>query len=153
MLFGGAGADIITGGAGADRIQGGAGSDTLTGGAGSDVFAWTLADRGTTAAPPQDTITDFNVATPAAGGDVLDLRDLLSGENAGNLANFIHFSTDGTSTTIQISSTGAFSGSNYGTATDQTIVLQNVNLFSGGLSTDQQIIQDLLNKSKLVVDG
>ncbi|MGD9834785.1 MAG: beta strand repeat-containing protein, partial [Piscinibacter sp.] len=153
MLYGGAGSDIVSGGAGADRIQGGAGNDTLTGGTGADVFAWALADRGTTAVPAVDTITDFNVATPATGGDVLDLRDLLSGENLGNLANFIHFSTDGTSTTIQISSTGAFSGSNYGTATDQTIVLQNVNLFSGGFSSDQQIIQDLLNKSKLVVDG
>ena len=156
LLYGGAGDDTIDGGAGVDRIYGGAGSDSLTGGAGADVFAWTLADRGTTAAPPTDTIADFNTAAPSAGGDVLDLRDLLSGEHAagaGNLSNFIHFSTDGTSTTIQISTTGAFSGSNYGTATDQTIVLQNVNLFTGGLTTDQQILQDLLTKAKLVVDG
>ncbi|TXH53829.1 MAG: tandem-95 repeat protein, partial [Burkholderiaceae bacterium] len=156
LIYGGAGNDTIDGGAGADRIYGGAGSDSLTGGAGADVFAWTLADRGTTASPAVDTIADFNTAAPSAGGDVLDLRDLLSGEHgagAGNLSNFIHFSTDGTSTTIQISTTGAFSGSNYGTATDQTIVLQNVNLFTGGLTTDQQILQDLLTKAKLVVDG
>jgi surface adhesion protein len=153
LLRGGSGADTLAGGAGNDIVVGGAGNDTLSGGTGADVFQWTLADRGSAGSPAVDTITDFNTATPSAGGDVIDLRDLLSGENSGNLANFIHFSTNGTSTTIQVSSSGAFDGSNYGAATDQTIVLQNVNLFSGGLSSDQQIIQDLLNKSKLVVDG
>ncbi len=120
------------------------------------MFQWQLADRGTAGTPAVDTITDFNASAVSAGGDVLDLRDLLQGETlgggAGDLVNYLHFSTSGGTTTIQISSSGAFTGSNYGTATDQTIVLQNVNLFSGGLTTDQQVIQDLLNKSKLVVD-
>jgi len=60
----------------------------------------------------------------------------------------------GGSTTIQISSGGGFSGGFSAAAVDQSIVLQNVDLSSGGaLTTDQQIIQDLLNKSKLVVDS
>ena len=157
ILYGGAGNDTLNGGNGADRLIGGAGNDMLTGGAGADVFEWNLADRGAAGATAIDTITDFDPASRAAGGDVLDLRDLLVGENTlgdtGNLGSYLHFSTNGTSTTIQISSTGAFSGGNYAAATDQTIVLQNVNLFTGGLTTDQQVIQDLLNKSKLVVDN
>ncbi len=156
-LDGGAGNDTLNGGNGNDKLWGGAGNDTLTGGAGSDTFIWTLSDRGTAGSGPTDRITDFNTALPSAGGDVLDLRDLLVGEysngGTGNLANYIHFTTDGTATTIQISSTGAFNGSNYATATDQTIVLTTANLLSGGLTTDQQVIQDLLNKAKLVVDN
>ena len=81
VLFGGAGNDTLNGNAGNDKLVGGAGSDSLTGGTGADVFAWTLADRGTSPATlPTDTITDFSIASPAAGGDLLDLRDLLQGE-------------------------------------------------------------------------
>ncbi|WP_298831212.1 Ig-like domain-containing protein [uncultured Piscinibacter sp.] len=157
LLFGGAGNDALAGGAGNDSLIGGAGNDSLAGGGGVDVFQWQLADRGTAGAPAVDTITDFDPSAVSAGGDVIDLRDLLQGEtlggDVGNLANYLHFSSSGGTTTIQISSSGAFTGGNYGSATDQTIVLQNVNLFSGGLTTDQQVIQDLLNKSKLVVDN
>lgn len=157
LLFGGAGNDALAGGAGNDILIGGAGNDSLAGGGGVDVFQWQLADRGTAGSPAVDTISDFDASAVSAGGDVIDLRDLLQGEtlggDLGNLANYLHFSTSGGTTTIQISSSGAFTGGNYGSATDQTIVLQNVNLFSGGLTTDQQVIQDLLNKSKLVVDN
>ena len=95
MLLGGIGNDIILGGSGSDMIRGGAGNDTLTGGATAgaadataDVFAWSLADAGTAGARATDTITDFNVGAVSAGGDVLDLRDLLSGDvmGAGNTA-------------------------------------------------------------------
>jgi Ca2+-binding RTX toxin-like protein len=156
-LAGGSGKDTINGGNGADIIAGGAANDTLTGGSGSDVFMWHLADKGPTGSPAIDVITDFNTATPANGGDQIDLRDLLQGENisggVGNLGNYLHFMVSGGSTTIQISSGGGFSGGYSASAVDQTIVLQSVDLSSGGtLSTDQQIIQDLLQKSKLVVD-
>jgi hypothetical protein len=88
---------------------------------------------------------------------VLDLRDLLQGEahdaiSVGNLQNYLHFEAAGGNTTIQISSGGGFvNGYNVG-AVDQTIVLQGVNLLSG-FSTDLQVIQDLLNRGKLVTDG
>jgi hypothetical protein len=168
FLYGGTGVDYLNGGAGIDGLRGGAGNDTLVGGAGNDVlrgdagadvFRWELADRGTAGTPASDIIMDFNNATPAAGGDVLDLRDLLQSESTsggapGNLANYLHFTVNSGTTTIQISSTGAFSGGYNANAVDQSIVLQNVDLTSGGtLSTDQQIIQDLLTKSKLLVDG
>jgi VCBS repeat-containing protein len=175
LLVGNAGNDIIVGGASGDRIVGGAGNDTLTGGTGAagadlttDVFAWTLADRGSAGTPAIDTITDFNVASASAGGDVLDLRDLLSGEalgagnTVGNLANFLDFSVSGSGasavTTIRISTTGQFTGGTYASAAeDQSIVLQGVDLPTGlGLASgasDAQIIQELINRGKLVVDN
>ena len=169
FLYGGTGNDYLNGGAGIDGLRGGAGDDTLVGGAGNDVlrgdagadvFRWEFADRGTAGAgAASDIIMDFNTATPANGGDVLDLRDLLQGEAsaggaAGNLSNYLHFTVSGGTTTIAISSTGGFSSGYSAGAVDQSIVLQNVDLTSGGaLTTDQQIINDLLNKSKLLVDG
>src|SRR5262249_8800347 len=136
---------------------GGAGNDTLNGGNGADVFVWSLADRGTPGAPAVDTIQSFDNATAASGGDVVDLRDLLQGEThgagtVGNLQNYLHFETSGGNTTIQISSTGGFAGGYNAGAVDQTIVLQGVNLLAS-LTTDAQVIQDLLNRGKLVTDG
>ncbi|HCZ47676.1 MAG TPA: hypothetical protein DCZ11_01565, partial [Gammaproteobacteria bacterium] len=80
FLVGGAGDDILVGGAGSDVLYGQTGSDTLTGGLGgpdstSDRFVFQRGDVG----QGVDTITDFTVATPASGGDVLDISDLLAG--------------------------------------------------------------------------
>jgi Mg-chelatase subunit ChlD len=157
ILRGGDGNDVLAGGDGNDLLAGGAGNDTMTGGAGADVFVWSLADRGAPGTPAVDTVQTFDNATAGSGGDVLDLRDLLQGEahdaiSVGNLQNYLHFETAGGNTTIQISSGGGFvNGYNVG-AVDQTIVLQGVNLLSG-FSTDLQVIQDLLNRGKLVTDG
>ena len=159
ILRGGEGNDTLDGGAGKDILVGGKGNDFLTGGADSDVFRWEFADQGVKGAPALDTVTDFNNAAASAGGDVLDLRDLLQGETSlgaatGNLTNYLHFETSGNTTTIQISTTGGFSGGYNAGAVDQAIKLSGVDLTVGGaLNTDQQIIQDLLNKSKLIVDG
>jgi hypothetical protein len=157
-LEGGAGTDSLSGGSGADTLLGGAGNDTLSGGLGDtmvDVFKWELADRGFKGTPAIDTVTDFDTAAAGAGGDVLDLRDLLVGEShptgAGNLANFLHFEYAGGDTKVHISTTGAFGGGFSASLEDQTIVLQGVDLI-GTMSTDQQIIQDLLNKNKLITD-
>ena len=154
IIHGGAGNDTINGGGGADRIEGGAGNDTLTGGAGADTFRWELADKGTTTTPAVDTITDFDKTAYAAGGDRLDLRDLLQGESqsAGNLGNYISFEKVGTDTKIHISTTGGFTGGVYtSTAEDQTIVVSGVDL-TAGFTTNQQIINDMLTKGKLLTD-
>ncbi|MEW5965933.1 MAG: type I secretion C-terminal target domain-containing protein [Pseudomonadota bacterium] len=154
-LEGGAGDDLLDGGSGNDLLIGGAGNDTLTGGLGADVFKWELSDRGTAGTPAIDTVTDFD---SVANSDKLDLRDLLVGEShagtdAGNLADYLHFEVSGSDTIIQISSTGGFSGGYNAGATDQRIVLNNTDLTAGGtLSADQQIIQDLLSKGKLITD-
>ncbi|MEF8752942.1 MAG: Ig-like domain-containing protein [Accumulibacter sp.] len=151
---GGAGADTLTGGIGAETMLGGAGNDLMSAGLGADVFAWRLADRGTPATPAVDTITDFSVASRAAGGDVLDLRDLLQGENSspGSLDNYLHFRVEGGATTVDVSSSGGFAAGYDPAAVDQQIVLAGVDLSAGGLSTDQLIIQDLLNRNKLITD-
>jgi Ca2+-binding RTX toxin-like protein len=166
-LYGGVGTDVLDGGTGSDKLFGGAGNDTLTGGTGADVFAWTLADRGAVGTPATDTISDFNVATPAAGGDLLDLRDLLQGEakaglSTGNLEQFLDFDTTSSAgnTIIRISSNGGFAGGTYNAgAEDQRIILQGVDLRSAGAfglnagASDSDIIQQLLQRGKLVTDG
>ena len=148
--MGGTGNDTIVGTAGAEIIIGASGNDTMTGGAGADTFRWVLGDQGTTTSPAHDTVTDFNAALPASGGDILDLRDLLVGDshigtNAGNLANYLHFTyNSGTNaTTINVQS--------HAVGVDQVITLQNVNLV-GTNTTDQAVIQDLLTKGKLITD-
>jgi Ca2+-binding RTX toxin-like protein len=159
VLSGGAGNDTLLGGDGADRLYGGPGSDTLTGGAGADVFAWSF-----------DTITDFNPAPVSASGDVLDLRDLLVGEHTGtstatapngtvgNLQNFLDFNVTGGNTEIRVSSGGQFANGTYAAGSeDQRIVLQGVDIRSSlslaATATDAQIIQELLNRGKLIADG
>jgi hypothetical protein len=63
----------------------------------------------------------------------------------------LHFEKSGTSNTIvHISSSGAFSSGFSAGLDDQTITLNNVDLTTTG--NDQAIIQDLLNKGKLIVD-
>ncbi len=163
VLHGGSGNDTLDGGEGNDLLIGGAGNDVLTGGLGTDVFQWTLADPGTSAATRAvDTVKDFNVAAASAGGDVLDLRDLLTGENttggAGNLQNYLDFDTSGSNTVIRVSPTGAFGNGAYNAANDhQQIVLEGVNIRTGlGLAanaTDAQIITKLIQDGKLLVDN
>ncbi|MBQ0930841.1 cadherin-like domain-containing protein, partial [Ideonella sp. 4Y16] len=162
VLDGGAGTDVLNGGDGNDTIWGGLGNDTMTGGAGSDTFAWTLADRGATHV---DTITDFDAAAAASGGDVLDLRDFLVGEwvstsAVNNLQNYLDFDTTTTpgTTTIHISSIGGFVNGVYDPSkTDQTITLTGVDLRTAlgltGAATDAQVIQELLNRNKLLTDN
>lgn len=182
-LSAGTGNDVLEGGAGNDDLQSGSGTDVLIGGPGNDtlkggdpgenfvdVFVWRLGDQGSAGTPAVDTIHNF--ATAAAGfntngGDVLDLGDLLQGEavgpanDAGNLANYLHFEITGGDTIIHISHTGGFAadshsiGGSYTSAAEtQQIILSAVNLQSlySGATTDRQIISQLLNNNKLIVD-
>ncbi|MFA6041519.1 MAG: type I secretion C-terminal target domain-containing protein, partial [Methylophilus sp.] len=155
------GDDVIVGTTGNDIIVGGAGNDVMTGDLGSDVFKWGVSDAGTTAHPAIDTITDFNAAAPSAGGDVLNLKDLLVGEahNGDALDNYLHFESDGSKTTIYISNTGAFADNhNVGAPTAdvashdvQQIVLKGVDL-TAGFTTDAQVINNLIAQNKLITD-
>jgi T1SS-143 domain-containing protein len=149
-LTGSAGADALYGLAGNDTLVGGAGNDNLSGGAGADTFVWRLADVGTTQVPASDVITDFNTAARSAGGDVLDLRDILQGENrtggTGNLGNYLDFTRSGTDTVVDIRPTGS------GGSITQKITLTNVDLTVGGTQNEQAIILNLLNQGKLLTD-
>ncbi|MGY2487420.1 beta strand repeat-containing protein [Cupriavidus sp. CP313] len=104
VLRGGAGDDLLAGGAGNDVLTGGAGADRLTGGAGSDTFRFLRAD-----AASVDTIGDFDVAPVAAGGDVLDLADLLSGVSVttANAAQFVRLSEVDGNTVVSLDRDGS----------------------------------------------
>jgi hypothetical protein len=166
-LYGGAGNDTLTGGTGSDLLVGGAGNDTMTGGGGAsddgvtDVFKWSLADAGTAGTPAVDTINFFGTAASSAGGDVLNIKDLLVGEShtAAALDNYIHFQFSGGNTTMYISATGAFGDNNavgapnatVTTNTVQNIVFNGVDLV-GAATSDLQVLQNLINNNKLVTD-
>jgi len=148
-LSGGAGNDHLVGLLGNDRLEGGTGNDIMTGGDGSDTFVWKLNDTG------NDFITDFNLAPKASGGDVLDLSDLLTGESATatSLDAYLHFEAgSGGKTVITVDANAGSAG-----GTGQTIVLDNVSFsdlttYAGG-SSDQAIIQALLDNHNLKVTG
>ena len=150
ILYGHTGDDYIDGGSHNDALRGGAGNDTLIGGLGDDVlrgdtgadkFVWRYADadNGT------DHIMDFN-----ANQDKLDLSDLLQGETANTLENYLNFSLDNGSTVIDIDANkdGVF---------DQHIVLDGVDLYSQyGAIDNAGIINGLLGSNgngPLIIDA
>ncbi|MFP5306243.1 MAG: type I secretion C-terminal target domain-containing protein, partial [Gammaproteobacteria bacterium] len=116
----------------------------------SDVFVWELSDRGSPGAPAVDTVVGFDMAAAANGGDALDLRDLLQGEESGTLTDYLHFEQSSAGTVVQISSTGGFAGGYDPGSVDQRIELSGVDLTSIG--NDHQIIQSLVNNGKLITD-
>lgn len=159
ILRGGAGSDALDGGDGNDVLIGGSGNDTLTGGTGNDVFMWENGDQSGTpglATAASDTVTDFNVAPVSSGGDLIDLGNLLQGEGKigtgpGNLVRYLHFTYDGTNTVLHISSAGNFTGGYDPDEVDQIITFNNVDLRQG-LTTDYDIIANLLANGNLIVD-
>ncbi|WP_460234871.1 Ig-like domain-containing protein, partial [Aurantivibrio plasticivorans] len=151
QLFGGAGNDQLEGGDGDDTLLGGQGDDQLLGGLGVDVFKWSFADNGSEGSPAVDTILDFNSQPASAGGDVLDLRDLLVGESEASLDEFLYFEQQGANTVISISTEGGFGGGFDSNAVDQQIVIEGVDLVTG-FADQSALIQDLINNGKLITD-
>ncbi|WP_373091675.1 Ig-like domain-containing protein, partial [Zhongshania sp.] len=143
-LFGGSGDDSLLGGKGEDVLSGGQGDDSLMGGDGRDIFVWANADKGTSAAPAEDVVLDFEAG---AGGDVLHLADLLQGEESGELSDYLSFQSDGAGGTIVNIDISGDTGSS-----QQHITLKGVDLTAGGSLTDQDIINDLLSNGNLIVD-
>jgi VCBS repeat-containing protein len=131
----------LLGGAGDDVIFGRQGSDTATGGAGSDTYVWVDGDQ-SSAVVPVDVISDFQRGTD---GDLLDLRDLLQGENVANVTDYLQFESDGTDTVVSIDSQG-----NAGASVDQQIVLEGIDLTL--LGNNQAIANQLLGDGNLHID-
>ncbi|VUD69189.1 Alginate lyase 7 [Thalassocella blandensis] len=153
VLQGGAGDDILEGGEGDDLLLGGMGDDILSGGLGSDVFAWELADRGEEGTPNVDVITDFDNSAVKQGGDVLDLRDLLVDESEESLTEFLYVEVQDGNTIVHVSSTGGFSDGVYNSGSeDQLIEISGVDLVSPFGGDQEAIIQDLINRGKLITD-
>ncbi|QNH80273.1 LapA family giant adhesin [Pseudomonas protegens] len=117
LLDGGRGNDILLGGTGNDTLIGGQGNDILIGGSGADTFVWKAGDTG------NDVIKDFK----ASEGDRIDLRDLLQGESASTIDNFLKITTvDGVST-LQVSSEGKLNAAGGLANADVTIKLEGNN--------------------------
>jgi Ca2+-binding RTX toxin-like protein len=111
-LIGTSGADYLAGNAAANRLSGGGGADTLTGYGGSDVFHYKSVTEGL------DTITDF---ARGAGGDKLDIREMLVGYSAGtsSINNFVRLA-GGADTTVSVNADGI------GTDFSAIATLQNI---------------------------
>ncbi|WP_220458827.1 type I secretion C-terminal target domain-containing protein [Comamonas testosteroni] len=156
ILMAGSGNDTLNGGKGNDVLVGGKGDDTLIGGEGDDIFLWLKGDQGTTAAPAKDVINDFGKGgSDVNGNDVLDLHDLLQGEEkSSDLSQFLNFSKSGADTVLKVSTDGNLgaTGSNY----DQLITFKGVDLTAGhSLTTtaDQNaLIKELIDQGKLKID-
>ncbi len=154
LLAGGGGNDLLFGQGGNDTLIGGAGDDLLLGGSGQDAFVWNAGEQGA------DRILDFNLG--GSQGDVLDLRDLLSGETSGSLTDYLNFSVIDSggpvSTVIAVSPSGA------GAAT-QTIELSGIDLAAhygvtpgaggvvSGVVDTARMINGLLGDHALLVDA
>ncbi|MFG0381167.1 type I secretion C-terminal target domain-containing protein, partial [Pseudomonas sp. zbq_18] len=133
-LEGKAGNDTLYGGAGKDILIGGEGDDILYGGAGGDTFVWQAGHTG------KDVIKDFTLT--GTDRDTLDLRDLLQGENDGNIGDYLRVVTNGSSTVLEVSSQGEFV---HGAAADVTITLENTTLPAADFgTTSSQMINSLI---------
>ncbi|WP_375055367.1 retention module-containing protein [Zobellella sp. DQSA1] len=136
VLLGGDGDDILIGGAGDDILIGGLGNNILTGGEGADVFRFVDAESGSV-----NTITDFE-----KGIDRLDLRELLNGEESGNLNDYLIFSLDNGDTLLVVSPNG--DGGN-----QQQIRFESLDLLSAyGAESNMALIQAMLDDQSLMVD-
>ena len=98
VLVGDGGGNLLQGADGDDSLIGLGGNDTLSGGAGSDFFVYVDIDDGV------DTITDF---TPGAGGDALDIGEVLVDYNAGTPGAFVQLQAAGGNTTVLVNADGA----------------------------------------------
>jgi Ca2+-binding RTX toxin-like protein len=143
-LQGGLGNDLLVGGAGDDTLLGGVGSDILDGGIGSDTFVWELTDQGSISEAAVDTITGG--FTTGSMGDILDLSDLLQGEENSSLDAFLHVALVDGDTVINVDQSG---GGNPEISYTQQIKIEGVDLVNG-LSTQIDILNALA--SNLNVD-
>ena len=158
-LNGGAGNDLLSGGYGNDTLIGGAGNDTLIGGSGVDVFKWSLADQGTTGTPAGDVVKDFTVG---AGGDVLNLHDLLTGglgvtfsPTATALDAYLNFGETSAGGNVVISVVPTGSGGATQTITLEGVTLAQLHALSGTgsvVTPDQDIISKLIANGNLKTD-
>ncbi|WP_409280818.1 type I secretion C-terminal target domain-containing protein [Pseudomonas defluvii] len=98
-------------------VSGGYGNDLLVGSSSADTFVWKAGETG------HDVVKDFKPAE----GDRLDLSDLLQGEKASTIDNYLKITTvDGVST-LQVSSEGKLNDAGNLAHADVTIKLDGVN--------------------------
>jgi Ca2+-binding RTX toxin-like protein len=115
---------VLNGGAGNDLLRGGDGNDTLTGGTGRDTFDFDLAIH----LGDADSIADF---TKGAGGDFLDIEDLLNEASyAGSDVfgdGYLSFTYNGATTNVMFDANGGAD------STQLLVSLTNVTLTASNL--------------------
>ena len=147
ILVGGDGEHILLGGEGDDTLVGGGGNDILTGGEGADLFIWNSGDQGSAASPAADIVTDFNDSE----GDVLDLSDILQGEESNDITDYISVAEQGNDVVLSLTPEGD------GGDMTQTITLQNTSIDqlvgsdASGMS-NADIINSLITSGQIQVD-
>ena len=148
-LLGGVGNDTLIGDAGSDILIGGLGSDIMTGGADKDAYVWRAGDEDAGV----DTVVGFFVDTNGISSDMLDLSQLLTGlsgtPDGNELDDYLtfDFTTTAGSTVITVDKNGADGGG----SSDQTIVLDNVDLSTYYGSNAADVINGMLDDNALKV--
>ena len=126
ILYGMEGNDKLYGEAGNDVLIGSFGADTLTGGSGADRFMITAYDGGSS----PDTITDFS----RSQGDILDLSDILSGNDVNvlqnSINNFVFARNSGANTVIYVLFDNDGVGFGDPAVVKDVAILQNVTNFN-----------------------
>ncbi len=132
ILYGGAGNDVLDGGVGDDVLFGGEGADTLYGGHGCDQFVFDVMDGFA------DTVKDFALG---AGGDVLNITDILQGYDAMSdaISDFVRLVNSGGNTQLQVNEDGDAGGS-----------FAAVAIIEGGVGS--ATLADLINNGNLVAN-
>ncbi|MBR9858736.1 MAG: type I secretion C-terminal target domain-containing protein, partial [Gammaproteobacteria bacterium] len=135
-LVGGTDIDVLDGGDGDDILLGGLGNNVLTGGDGIDIFRFTEVD-----ADSINIITDFE-----KGVDVVDLKALLTGEESGDLSDYLAFSQDGDDTVLNITPVG-------GGGDSQQIRFEDTNLMDlYGAASSADLLQTMVDDQALQLD-
>ncbi|RWU23456.1 hypothetical protein DM813_09865, partial [Pseudomonas alkylphenolica] len=98
-------------------VYGNHGNDLLVGTNAADTFVWKAGDTG------NDVIRDFKPVE----GDRLDLSDLLQGEKASTIDNYLKITTVNSESTLQVSSEGKLNDAGGLANADVTIKLEGVN--------------------------
>ncbi|MGI1670456.1 MAG: retention module-containing protein [Neptuniibacter sp.] len=127
-------------------ISGASGNNILTGGLGDDVFFFTAEDQGTVGTPDLDIINDFNDNGEA---DVLDLSDLLVGEEGTDLTAFLAVSEDAGAVVIDVDPDG-LSGNTEQIRLEGTTL---ADLGANAVDTQADIISDLITNGHIQVDS
>ena len=111
--------------------------------ANSDLYIWNASNDESNATQSTDSIAPF---TLGSDGDLLQLNDLLLESQAEDqLDQFLHFSSDGQDTTIEINT-------NQDTSDHHSLVLNNMDLTTTG-NTDGEIIHQLIQQGNLDIAG
>jgi Ca2+-binding RTX toxin-like protein len=138
FLAGEEGNDTLLGQGGDDILFGAVGSDTMTGGNDADTFLWQAGD----ADGSIDSITDFD----ASEGDVLDISDLLQGEDSATIDQYLTVTDTGSNeVTITVDEDGDGSGIN------MTVVIEGIDFGSLGVDSSA-VLQQLLSDGNLNID-